>query len=476
MGEMQPKSDAQLLRDYAARGAETAFTELVQRHTNLVYSAALRQVEQPDVAAEITQTVFVGLARSAKTLAPKLIAEASLAGWLCRSARNLSLNHRRDEYRRQTRERLAMEQLISAPQAAPNWDHLRGVLDGAMSELDETDYDALVLRFFQNQDLRTVGAAIGVSDDTAQKRVTRAVDKLRDLLAQRGIRTTTTALGVVIATNAVQAAPVGLALTISTAALAGTAVTTSTIIAATTKAIAMTTLQKTLVTATVAVVAGFGIYEARQAAQLRGQIQTFQQQQIALTEEIQQLQKDKNAAADQLSAVASELEKAKSASNELLRLRGEIALLRRESKPTPENNKPQSATEPNPPSTEFTRENWRFAGFETPENALQSSAWAIRQGNAAEFLATLTPEFRAWLGASSDTQNKMVIEGLNGFSLETKSYRIVAVQTNTADEHFLFVYYNDVYGNSRGSPLLLKRIEGQWKIGRGTEQSPKRGN
>ena len=176
---MPTPSDAQLLRDYATHGADAAFTELVRRHTDLVYSAAWRQVESPDAAAEIAQRVFIGLARGAHELAPRLAADASLAGWLCRSARNLSLNHRRDEFRRQTRERHAMENLLPATDAAPDWEQLRRVLDDAMAELDEPDYDALVLRFFQQQDFRSVGAALGVSDDTAQKRVARALEKDR---------------------------------------------------------------------------------------------------------------------------------------------------------------------------------------------------------------------------------------------------------------------------------------------------------
>ena len=97
---MQPKSDAQLLRDYAECGTEAAFDELVHRHTNLVYSAALRQVNSPDGAAEIAQRVFIALARGAQELTPRLAGEASLAGWLCRVARNLSLKFRRDEFRR----------------------------------------------------------------------------------------------------------------------------------------------------------------------------------------------------------------------------------------------------------------------------------------------------------------------------------------------------------------------------------------
>src|SRR2546425_13351375 len=118
---MQPKSDAQLLREYAEHGAEAAFAEIVARHTNLVYSAALRQVDSPDIAAEIAQRGFIGLARGARTLSRKLADSASLAGWLCRSARNISLNPRRDEFRRHSRERAAMGKLGPIPNAPTDW-------------------------------------------------------------------------------------------------------------------------------------------------------------------------------------------------------------------------------------------------------------------------------------------------------------------------------------------------------------------
>src|SRR5436309_16111503 len=119
---MQPKSDAQLLREYAEHGTEVAFAEIVTRHTNLVYSAALRQVESPDIAAEVAQSVFIGLARGAGLLVARLAEDASLAGWLCRSARNLSLNFRRDEFRPHSRETLAMEDLDAKSEPAPDWD------------------------------------------------------------------------------------------------------------------------------------------------------------------------------------------------------------------------------------------------------------------------------------------------------------------------------------------------------------------
>jgi len=122
------------------------------------------------------------------------------------------------------------------------------------------------MRFFNNQDLRSIGQAFGVSDDTAQKRVSRALDKLREHLSRRGISSTAAALSIVLSANAVQAAPAGLAITISAAtALTGSVLSTPTMIA-TTKIIAMTTLQKAFIAVTTAAVIGTGIYEVRQTS------------------------------------------------------------------------------------------------------------------------------------------------------------------------------------------------------------------
>src|SRR5205823_3099844 len=103
-----------------------------------------------------------------------------------------------------------VEHLNSASETIVDWERLGPVLDEAMSKLSEPDYEALVMRFFNNQDLRSIGRALGVSDDTAQKRVARALDRLRTQLCQRGIRSTAAALSIVLSANAVQSAPVGL--------------------------------------------------------------------------------------------------------------------------------------------------------------------------------------------------------------------------------------------------------------------------
>lgn len=329
MGEMHDQSDAQLLRAYAEHGTEAAFAEIVARHTDLVYSAALRQVYSPDHACDVTQSVFTDLARKAREVSLKLSPNASLVGWLYRGTRFAACDLNRTEIRRTQRERQAMEQVHPTPDSAPDWEQLHPTLDEAMSELDEADRDALLLRYFKNHDLRTVGATLGISDDAAQKRVSRAVERLRELFAKRGVSVGAGGLAVVISANAVQAAPVGLTLTISTAAaLTATTLTTTTTVTAT-KAIAMTTLQKTIVTATIAVLAGAGLYEAHQNSKLNDQVKMLRQQQALSAEQNQQLEAENKAKAAQLVLVNENQNKTNSL-NEMLRLRAEIARLRRE--------------------------------------------------------------------------------------------------------------------------------------------------
>ncbi len=366
---MGTKSDAQLLREFATCGVEAAFTELVHRHANLVYSAALRQVCSPDGAAEIAQNVFLGLAHGAQALVPRLSEEASLAGWLCRSTRNLSLNFRRDEFRRQSRQRKVMEELRTPSEEASDWERLCRVLDESMSELNEADYDLLVLRFYKALDYRAVGAAMGLSDDAAQKRVSRALERLRRLLSRRGIRTSAAALSLVITANAVQAAPAGLAVTISSAALASIATPTSTIIAAT-KTIAMTTLQKSIITATVAVLATVEIYQVRQSSQLREQVQTLRQQQAPLAEQNQQLLQERDDLKNKLAAARGASGQPSTSMNELAKLRGEVTRLRRSAQELAQLKAATAATG-NDPAIDATLKSWAMRATQLRERLEQ---------------------------------------------------------------------------------------------------------
>lgn len=212
-------SDTELLRRFATEQSETAFTELVGRHLDLIYSAALRQMNGDAAAAEdITQAVFTDLARKAA----RLTCHTSLASWLYKSTRYLAANARRDQHRRQQREQEAhaMNELLQPAGPGPDWDQLRPVLDEAMHELGETDREAVLLRFFERRPLAEVGTRLGLSENAARMKVERALNKLRGALARRGVTSTTAALMFALTGQAVAAAPAGLAPRVSHAAIA----------------------------------------------------------------------------------------------------------------------------------------------------------------------------------------------------------------------------------------------------------------
>src|SRR5882724_13456280 len=210
---MTSTNDLNLLGEFTRHQSQDAFTALVQRHLGLVYSAALRQVRSPQLAEEVTQSVFIDLARSAARLKPDTI----LTAWLYQVTRRTAIDVVRREASRQLREQIATE-MNALNATAADWTHIEPLLDEAMHALDDTDRAAVLLRYFENKSLREVGQTLGTSEDAAQKRVSRAVERLREFFARRGIAVGASGLVVVITANAVQAAPVGLAVMISTAA------------------------------------------------------------------------------------------------------------------------------------------------------------------------------------------------------------------------------------------------------------------
>src|SRR5476651_1800342 len=218
---MKMTSDLDLLGQFAREKSQDAFTALVNRHVNLVYSAALRQVHAPQLAEEIAQSVFADLARNADKLKPNTI----LTAWLYQVARRTAIDVIRKESRRQLREQIAVE-MNNMNATANEWTQIEPLLDDAMAALDETDRAAILLRYFENKNLREVGDQLKISDDAAQKRVSRAVEKLREFFSKRGVSVGAGGLAIVISANAVQSAPVGLALTIANASFAaGTTLT-----------------------------------------------------------------------------------------------------------------------------------------------------------------------------------------------------------------------------------------------------------
>jgi RNA polymerase sigma factor (sigma-70 family) len=315
------ETDLELLARYSLQNAEDAFAEVVRRHVDLVYSAALRQVRSPQLAQEVAQSVFLKLAENARRFAPYTV----IAAWLYQVTRREAIDVVRREARRQLREQIAFEMNTMNTDAA-DWMQIEPVLDEAMHALDDADRAAIVLRYFENKSLREVGQTLGTSDDTAQKRVSRAVERLREIMTKRDVTVGASGLALVISAHAVQAAPAGISVAITTTVIAGAAVQTSAVIAAT-KTIAMTTIQKTLVGTSLAVAIGAGLYEARRVSIARAEAQALRLQQSQLVEQAEQLMRERDAASGRQAALQQENERLRQAAADVPRLRGEVARL-----------------------------------------------------------------------------------------------------------------------------------------------------
>ena len=219
--------DSTFLQRFLATRDEQAFAELVRTHVDLVYSAARRQVRDDAAAQDVTQQVFVLLAAKARSIR----SGEAVAGWLLATTRYVALNSHRAEGRRRRHEREAavMHEQQRSGGGVPRWEAIAPLLDEAVAKLKREDRDAVALRYFQGRSVADVAALLGVSQEAAQKRLSRAVERLRELFARRGVHTSADALSSVMMANALIAAPAALG-----SAVAGTALSTTTTTAAAT--------------------------------------------------------------------------------------------------------------------------------------------------------------------------------------------------------------------------------------------------
>jgi len=218
---MQATDDIALLREYAAHNSQTAFETLVSRYAGFVYSAALRQVRDPLLAEEISQAVFIILAKKAGRIGNN----TNFPGWLFKTTRFAALAQMKSAARRRQHEMEAqMQSDVQAPGPDPLWDQLSPLLDEALARLGERDRQAVFLRFFENKSLAEVGNSLGAGEDTARMRINRALEKLHRFLRKRGVVSSTALLASAMSANSVHAAPAGLVTSITLTIAKGPAV------------------------------------------------------------------------------------------------------------------------------------------------------------------------------------------------------------------------------------------------------------
>lgn len=218
MNGLAVMDDWQLLNEYATRNSEEAFRTLVERYSGMVYHTALRQARDTDAAEEVAQAVFIALAQKAGRIPRQTL----LFGWLFRATRFAALNWMRDETCRRRYEQEAMNMEISLQFNEPEsvWEQISPHLNDALDRLPNTDREVVMSRFFGNKSHKQVAQVLGISEDTAKKRLSRALEKLRVFFSRRGVAVPTLALLAAFSACGAQAAPCGLTATVTAAALA----------------------------------------------------------------------------------------------------------------------------------------------------------------------------------------------------------------------------------------------------------------
>jgi RNA polymerase sigma factor (sigma-70 family) len=464
--------DGQLLVRFTTERSDDAFRELVARHIDLVYSAAIRLAGgDAHLAQDITQTVFVDLARKA----PGLPRDVVLAGWLYRHACFTASKAVRTERRRQARELTAMEMNAPTDQADANWEQIAPQLEEAMNRLAAQDRDAIVLRFFKRHDLRQVGEVLGISEDAAQKRISRALEKLRAILGQRGLTLSAAGLAAVLTAEAVTAAPAGLALSIAAASItvAGSGITLI-------KLLTMTKLKTALATALLAAAVTVPLLQNKSVNQLR-------EENMALRQQARNLDQQRAENERLLQSSADELDRLHRETADLARLRGEVASLRRLNgelakaeaiKQTSRTGEKAAVAGRFIPTSELVD-----AGLDSPEAALQTFFWAAITGSSNRveqatdytvFKKAMQDKMKEQLEPNFDPSqpqddhfhlddfhfNVSAINPTNSF----QGFQILSQELTSPDIATLEVAATDGAGETETNSLKMNRIGQEWKV------------
>jgi RNA polymerase sigma factor (sigma-70 family) len=479
--------DSELLRRYAGTKSEEAFAELVRRHVNLVYSAALRQVNgDTHLAQDVAQTVFTDLARKAAPLARR----STLTSWLYTSAHFAAAKIARTENRRRDREEKLMrepsnntaQEVGRVTPCAPDWEKLRPMLDEVMHELKEPDREAILLRYFENRQFAEIGGKLGLNENAARMRVERALEKLRAVFLRRGVAATT-ALASVISANAVQIAPAGLAATLTSASLAGAGTGTLTFL----KLMTMTKLKLGISALVVASATTALVVQHQAQIKLREENQSLRQQ-------LNQLQTDNENLSKQVAAAGHSQSLSDEQLNELLRLRAEASVRRRQNEnhgkaqsdahqarlSQTEANLPAVLDAPTVPLSPAA--DWANVGNASPTAAMQTLNWAMSKHdeNAFSSLVAWDADAKAQaeaLFAAAPEAVRQKFGSIDGvlyamlFGLPPIAGFAVVSQNIQGDEDTLIEQHQYQDGRVRQNQVTLHQFDDGWRIVFGDEKT-----
>jgi RNA polymerase sigma factor (sigma-70 family) len=433
----------ELLFEYSRNRSEPAFRELVARYFDLVYSTALRRVGgDAHLAEDVAQTVFLHLARKAQKL-PK---EVMLGGWLHEATCNVARSIVRSDRRRLAREKEAVQMNTLENDSEKLSAEVAPVLDEALGRLPRKDRYAILLRFFERQDFRSVGRALGSSEDAARVRVNRALEKLGTLLKRRGIRASGTALLAVLSTGVVTAAPNGLAMGVVATVLADVATATAGPVFGLVNLLTATNGKAAFSCALVVVCAGLIVWQHRESERLRAK-------NAQLNQQLSETQKRTEAVPEIPQLNSTEL-------RELLRLRGEITLLHREGiEQTNSSLKPSYAVQKAIIGKPLPRESLADLGTATPEAAAETFFWGLLGQDKVGSYGVGFPPGLGSIAQDGDLENASTFHQNIGPLLLGDVDRIVSVELESAT---VSPY------NTRDVPFALARDDGTSSRGRVT--------
>jgi len=476
-------NDMDLVREYAEQKSESAFSELVHRHINLVYSVAVRFTGNFQDAQDVTQAVFITLAQKAKSLDQGTI----LTGWLYETTRFTAMKFLRSKARQQAREQVAYVQpTLNDSNTESVWKQLAPLLEEGMTRLSEKERTLLALRFFENKSGAETATILGIKEWAAHKRVNRAVERLQKFFVKRGVTSSAATIAGAIAANSVQAAPPALAKAAAAAALAHGATAcgpTFTLI----KALQLMAWTKTTIIATGIVgLATLSVIQHQRQVTLSAQNESLQRQ----VGQLSQLEAENQNLSNLLAQANRSEMLAKNELGDLLRKRAqEQAASRSQAKTS------STDSSPVPPSKaigdDLPKTSWSNAGFATPQAALQTRGWAVLNGDRDLFKQSLsiTDEARQFAEdalvqkaqASTDPNKAQYIQEIlnNKYGVEEgilmplmaenqnktyTGYKILSQQSPSADEMVLEVETDMASAPSETQTLTLQRFGNDWKV------------